>query len=102
MTPEQWVTVAVAFVAGQGFAKLIEMIGSLWAGTASRRRSEVDRISAVATEAQAQVKVYEAQAKIAARRERIAVEHAHEVRVIALQAGVPSAKLPVLDFKDDE
>lgn len=95
MTAELWVAVAVAFVAGQGFSKLIEMIGSWWAGTASRRRSEVDRISKLLTEAQAQ-------AKVSARRERIATEHAHEVRVLALQAGVPSSKMPVLDFKDDE
>lgn len=95
MTAEQWVTVAVAFVAGQGFGKLVEMIGGWLAGTTSRRRSEVDRISARLTEAQAQ-------AKVSARRERIATEHAHEVRVLALQAGVPSSKMPVLDFKDDE
>lgn len=94
MTPEQWVTVAVAFVAGQGFSKLIEIIGGLVTKTASKRRTEVDRISAIATEAQARVKVAE-------RRERIAIEHAHEVRVLALQAGIPSSELPALDFRDD-
>ena len=95
MTAEQWVTVAVAFVAGQGFGKLVEMIVGWLVGTTSRKRSEVDRISMLLAEAQAQ-------AKVAARRERIATEHAHEVRVLALQAGVPSSKMPVLNFKDDE
>lgn len=95
MTAEQWVAVAVAFVAGQGFGKLVEIIGGWLVGTTSRRRSEVDRISALLTETQAQ-------AKMSARRERIATEHAHEVRVLALQAGVPSSQMPALDFKDDK
>ena len=95
MTPEQLVSIAVAFVAGQGFSKLIEMVAGWWSQSTSRKRSEVDRISQLLTEAQAQ-------AKVSARRERIATEHAHEVRVLALQAGVPSSKMPVLDFRDDE
>lgn len=100
MTAELWVALAVAFVAGQGFGKLVDMIGG-WVTKATRkRRTEVDRISEVAVDAQARARVAEAQAKTAARRERIAVEHAHEVRVIAVQAGVPSSQLPVLDFKD--
>ena len=82
-----WVTLAVAFVGGTGFAKLVGVIGDRWRGATERRRAEVDRMAK--------------QLKDSQRRERIATEHAHEVRVLALQAGVPSSKLPVLDFRDD-
>ena len=38
------------------------------------------------------------QLKDAQRRERLAIEHAHEMRVIALRAGVASVDMPLLDF----
>lgn len=82
----EWVSLAVAFAGGTALAKIVDVLYDRWKGVTERRRSEVDRIAK--------------QLKDARRRERIAVEHAHEVRVIALQAGVSSAKLPVLDFQD--
>lgn len=83
----EWVPIAVAFAGGTALAKLIDVIYDRVKGATERRRTEVDRIAK--------------QMKDARRRERLAVEHAHEVRVIALRAGVPSSDLPVLDFRDD-
>lgn len=82
-----WVPLAVAFAGGTALTKIIDVIYDKAKGASERRRSEVDRMAK--------------QLKDAQRRERIATEHAHEVRVLALQAGVPSSKLPVLDFRDD-
>lgn len=82
-----WVPVAVAFAGGTALAKIIDVIYDRVKGATERRRTEVDRMAR--------------QLKDAQRRERIATEHAHEVRVIALRAGVPSADLPLLDFRDD-
>ena len=82
-----WVPVAVAFAGGTALAKIIDVIYDRVKGATERRRTEVDRMAR--------------QLKDAQRRERIATEHAHEVRVIALRAGVASADLPLLDFRDD-
>ena len=82
-----WVPVAVAFAGGTALAKIIDVIYDRMKGATERRRTEVDRMAK--------------QLKDSQRRERIATEHAHEVRVIALRAGVPSADLPLLDFRDD-
>lgn len=83
----EWVPIAVAFAGGTALAKIIDVIYDRVKGATERRRTEVDRMAK--------------QLKDSRRRERIATEHAHEVRVIALQAGVPSASMPVLDFRDD-
>lgn len=82
-----WVPIAVAFAGGTALTKLIDVVYDKLKGATERRRTEVDRIAK--------------QLKDAQRRERLAIEHAHEVRVIALRAGVPSAAMPVLDFRDD-
>lgn len=82
-----WVPIAVAFAGGTALTKLIDVVYDKLKGATERRRTEVDRIAK--------------QLKDARRRERLAVEHAHEVRVLALRAGVPSAAMPVLDFRDD-
>lgn len=84
----EWVPIAVAFAGGTALAKIIDVIYDRVKGATERRRTEVDRMAK--------------QLKDAQRRERIATEHAHEVRVLALRAGVPSSDMPVLDFKDDE
>lgn len=96
-----WVTVAVAFVGGTGFAKLVEVVGDRWRGATERRRAEVDRIAAQMSAAVARADAAVAERDNARRRERIATEHAHELRVLVLQAGVPSSQLPVLDFRDE-
>ena len=87
MTWADWVPLAIAFAGGTALTKIIDVIYDKAKGASERRRTEVDRMAR--------------QLKDAQRRERIATEHAHEVRVLALQAGVPSSKLPVLDFRDD-
>lgn len=84
----EWVPIAVAFAGGTALAKLIDVLYDRWKGVTDRRRSEVDRIAKQLNDAQ--------------RRARIAVEHAHEVRVIALRAGVPSSEMPVLSFTEKE
>lgn len=95
MTAEQWVALAVAFVAGQGFGKLIEIVTGWWSNSTKRKRSEVDRMSALLAEA-------EARAKVAGRRERLATEWGHRNAIIAIRAGVPEADMPILNFRDDE
>ena len=80
----EWVPIAVAFAGGTALTKLVDVVYDRWKGATEQRRTEVDRMAR--------------QVKDARRRERIAVEHAHEVRVVALRAGVPSSGLPVLDF----
>ena len=82
-----WVPIAVAFAGGTALTKLIDVVYDKLKGATERRRTEVDRIAK--------------QLKDARRRERLAIEHAHEVRVLALRAGVASAEMPVLDFRDD-
>lgn len=82
-----WVPIAVAFAGGTALTKLIDVVYDKLKGATERRRTEVDRIAK--------------QLKDAQRRERLAIEHAHEVRVIALRAGVPSTAMPVLDFRDN-
>lgn len=89
-----WVPLAVAFIAGGGFKTVLEIAVDRINKATGKRRAEVDRMATLLAEA-------EAAKKIAERRERIATEWGHETRVVALQAGVPSARLPSLDFKDD-
>ena len=95
MTAELWVALAVAFVAGNGFGKLLEIVSGWWSSSTTRKRSEVDRMSALLTEA-------DARARVSARRERLATEWGHRNAVLAIRAGVPEEHMPVLDFKDDE
>lgn len=95
MTIEHWVAVGVAFVAGQGFVKLVEIIAGWLSKTTQRKRSEVDRMAELAREA-------EARARVSARRERLATEWGHRNAVLAIRAGVPEDQMPTLDFKDDE
>lgn len=82
-----WVPIAVAFAGGTALAKIIDVIYDRVKGATERHRTEVNQMAKQLEDSQ--------------RRERIATEHAHEVRVIALRAGVSSADLPVLDFRDD-
>lgn len=95
MTAELWVAIAVAFIAGQGFREIIVIVSGWWSNSTKRKRSEVDRMSALLTEA-------DARAKVSARRERLATEWGHRNAVLAIRAGVPEEHMPVLDFKDDE
>ena len=81
-----WVPIAVAFAGGTALTKLIDVVYDKLKGATERRRTEVDRIAKQLRDAQ--------------RRERLAIEHAHEMRVIALRAGVASADMPMLDFRD--
>lgn len=83
----EWVPIAVAFAGGTALTKLIDVVYDKLKGATERRRTEVDRIAK--------------QLKDAQRRERLAIEHAHEMRVIALRAGVASVDMPLLDFRDD-
>lgn len=82
-----WVPIAVAAVGGGGLAKLIEVVVDRWKGRTEKRRAEVDRIAR--------------QLRDARRRERLATEWGHKNAVLAIRAGVPDDKLPVLDFRDD-
>lgn len=85
------VTVAAAFVGGTGFSKLIEVAVDRWKGRTEKRRTEIDRMSKQLSEA------LDAEDR-AARRVRITLEHASELRRMLLDRGVTSAELPVLDL----
>lgn len=89
-----WVVIAVAFVGGQGFAKVLEMIKDWRAGRTAARRNEVDRMATLLAEA-------DARATVAERQARIATENMHETRVIALRLGAKSADLPPVYFKNN-
>lgn len=89
-----WVVIAVAFVGGQGFGKMVDIFKDWRTGRAASRRAEVDHMATLLAEAEARVTVAE-------RRSRIATELMHETRVVALSLGAKSADLPPVDFKDD-
>lgn len=81
------VAVAVAFIGGNGFAKILEIVSDNIRGATSKRRAEVDRMAR--------------QLRNAQRRERLATEWGHKNAVLAIRAGVTDDKLPVLDFRDE-
>ena len=83
----EWVPILVALAGGSALTKIIDVVYDRARGATERRRAEVDRMAR--------------QLKDAQRRERIAIEHAHEMRVIALSAGVSSTDMPILNFRDD-
>ena len=76
------VPVTVALATGTAIPKLLDVFND-WR---KERRSSAESV--------------ETRIERAERRMRIAIEWGHENRVAALKAGVPSSKLPVLDFKD--
>lgn len=84
---EFWIPIIVAAVGGGGLVKLIEVVWDNLRGRTERRRAEVDRIAR--------------QLRDARRRERLATEWGHKNAVLAIRAGVPDDKLPVLNFQDD-
>lgn len=88
-----WVPIVVAAFAGGGFSTVVSIIRDLWTDAAGKRRSEVDRMAALLSEA-------DAARKVAERRERIATEWGHFNRVAAIRAGVPPSELHELDFRD--
>lgn len=108
------VAIAVAFVGGGGFTKLVEIIGDKRRGATEKRRAEIDAmatqlaaafIARDAAYAERDRALEDRRGALAredrsARRERMALEHAHELRSQLLQAGVPSSVLPVFDLGD--
>ncbi len=91
MEPGAIVALAVAFVGGSAFAKIVEIVGDRWRGATERRRAEVDAIARQLAEAEA------AEAE-AARDRRIALELLSATRRIALDHGVPLSDLPPVDL----
>lgn len=88
-----WVVIAVAFVGGQGFGKVLEIFRDWRTGRTRAQRAEVDRMAKHLAEANARVRVAE-------RRERLATEWGHKNAVLAIRMGVPESAMPVLDFRD--
>lgn len=87
------VTLAVAFVGGSGFTKLLEVLGDRWRGATERRRAEVDAAAAEARAARVA-------ADEAVRERRIALELLSATRRVALDHGVPWSALPPVELGD--
>lgn len=96
-----WIVgLAVAFVGGQGFGKIVDILFDMAKGASGRRRAEVDSAAKVAGAAKAEAVVANALAEDAIRDRRIALELLSATRRIALDHGVPLGDLPKVKLEE--
>lgn len=98
MEPGVLVGLAVAFISGQGFGKIVEILGDRWKGATARRRAEVDEATRLTREAEAKAAAAAVLAEDALRDRRITLELLSATRRVALDHGVPLAALPPVDL----
>jgi hypothetical protein len=105
--PGVLVAIAVAFVGGQGFAKLVDFLSDQIKGASGRRRTEVDAAAKVAENAKAETITAKAETAQALDRledaltdRRVTLELLSATRRIALDYGVPFEKLPAVELGD--